>query len=315
MSISSAIMILHALAPAGTSAGAEQWHVFRDCLDCPEMVSIPGGTFQMGDPGGEEGRPEGPVRTVSVPPFAMARLETTTRLFENFVRDTGYEAKGDCRSWDADLGTVDYRPGTTWENPDGKGKPAPQEPVVCASWEDGRAFAAWLSDETGHAYRLPTEAEWEYAAYAGANTDYYWAGGPEKGCADANTYDLDGLDASIPWPHAECHDGFAKMAPVGSYRPNAFGLYDMTGNVWEWVEDCYIAPYPAASPDDGTAYQVEGDCARRSVRGGSWITTTFRNRPAWRGRDPEDFRTWIFGFRVARDLSSSELETAAELPR
>ena len=201
-------------------------------------------------------------------------------------------------------GHIAARSGTGWRNPDGKGAPAAQHPVVCVSWTDAASFAVWLSAKTGQSYRLPTEAEWEYAAFAGGSGEYYWRGGSENGCDDANTYDRTGRDASISWPYSDCADGFAGVAQVGSFRPNAFGLHDMTGNVWEWVEDCYAAPYPANAPVNGRAFQVGGKCDKRAVRGGSWITTTFRNRPTWRGRDPEDLRSWIFGFRIARDLKA-----------
>lgn len=281
---------------------------FKDCSDCPEMVVIPAGAFQMGRVGGEEGRPEGPVHLVTIQPFALASLETTVADFARFVEATGHQAIGDCRSWDDDRKTVDYRAGASWRNPTTIRASEPQEPVGCVSWEDAQAYARWMSARTGQSYRLPTEAEWEYAAHAGSAEDYAWGNDPAGACLYANVYDLSGLNPNIPWEHHQCEDGAREVAPVGSYRSNAFGLYDMTGNVWEWVEDCYRAPYPEDVPVDGTAYQVDGQCDRRSVRGGSWITATFRNRPAWRGRDPEDFRTWIFGFRLARDFHSAPAE-------
>jgi len=300
------LMLALALVSGAQTAEERTWTVIRDCADCPELVVIDGGDFEMGAEGGEEGRPEGPIRSVNVPPFAMARHEITFALFSAFVDETGHQTPGDCRSWDPERTTVDYRSGSSWRNPTTLREPKPAEPVVCVSWEDGKAFTAWLLRTTGHSYRLPTEAEWEYSAYAGATGDYYWKGGPDNGCADSNTYDVSGLMESNPWPHAECSDGFAEVAPVGSFRANPFGLYDMTGNVWEWAEDCYVAPYPDTVPTDGSAYQVGEQCEKRAVRGGSWITMPFRNRPVWRGRDPENFRSWIFGFRVARDLTANE---------
>jgi formylglycine-generating enzyme required for sulfatase activity len=129
-----------------------------------------------------------------------------------------------------------------------------------------------------------------------------------EGCEYANQYDIAGLKAYpyFDWVHAACNDGHADLAPVGSYKPNGFGLYDVIGNVWEWTEDCYTASYVGA-PKDGRAWIWEGGCELHSVRGGSWITTPERNRIAYRGRDPEDRHANYFGFRVARDLDPTEV--------
>jgi formylglycine-generating enzyme required for sulfatase activity len=176
------------------------------------------------------------------------------------------------------------------------------EPVSCISWHDAKAYVSWLSAKTGKRYRLLSESEWEYVARAGTSTRFFWGDSAEEACEHVNLFDASGRRMSdLPYVPAECDDGFPFTAPVGSFDPNAFGLHDVTGNVWEWTEDCFTVPYP---PDlgDGRSYQSEGDCEKRSIRGGSWITTPSRQRPAFRGRDPADVVFSPFGFRVARDL-------------
>jgi len=278
-----------------------------DCEGCPEMVALPAGQFVMGAEGGEEGRPEGPLHKVRVKrAFALAAHEVTQAQYAAFIKETAHISGTNCRSWDPEAKTVQNRPGYDWKKPAPGVVPRASDPVGCVSWLDAKAYTAWLSDKTGKPYRLPSEAEWEYAARAGNNSAYYWGDDPDAACAHANLYDLDALQETISWAHVKCHDGFAGVAPVGSFPANGFGLHDMTGNVWEWAEDCYVAPFAADVPMDGSAYQVPGQCARRAVRGGAWITLADRNRVAWRGRDAEDFVSWIFGFRVARDLAPEE---------
>ncbi|MBB3954249.1 formylglycine-generating enzyme family protein [Novosphingobium sediminicola] len=286
----------------------------RDCKDvCPAMVVIPAGHFTMGADAGEADRPEGAPHPVTIArAFALATREVTNGDYGAFVAATGYASSRGCRSLIRATGKVEAIPDADFRHPgEGAGDGAPDRPVVCVSWRDARAYTSWLSQKTGKPYRLPSEAEWEYAARAGTSEEFPWAGGAAKACVHANVLDGDGMKdgalavfggaggmaAAVP-----CRDGFAGVAPVGTYRPNAFGLYDMIGNVWEWTQDCYVAPYPADAPRDGRAYEVSGACPRRAVRGGSWISAAFRNRVTWRGRDPEDQVSWIFGFRVARDL-------------
>lgn len=290
---------------------------FADCKEfCPEMVVVPPGRFQMGGSGGEEGRPEWPVHEVRIAySFAVGRREVSNAEYARFIAESGYAVSGGCRSWDPAAKAIVAKPDGTFRHPGaGAGEGAVNMPVACVSWTDAKAYTAWLSRKTGHSYRLLSESEWEYAARAGSAAAYPWGDTAKDGCRMANTLDQAGMNAGMLPPFqaikpgdapnlAECNDGFAGAAPVGSLRPNAFGLYDMTGNVWEWVEDCYAAPYPADIPVDGSARQVNGPCPRRSVRGGSWITVPFRNRLSWRGRDEESLMSWIFGFRVARDLA------------
>lgn len=280
--------------------------VFTDCEGCPDLVVIPPGEFTMGYDGGEPGRYEGPVREMQIArAFAMGRHEVTHGQFRRFVEASGHQTAGGCRIWD----------GESWQEPEwadwtdpGYGRPPEDdEPVACVSWLDARAYVDWLSEKTGQPYRLPTEAEWEYAARAGSEEAFPWGGDENEACRWANVYDRSGeAEHGFPWAAADCDDGFAGVAPVGSFPPNALGLHDMLGNVWQWVEDCYIVPYPEDGPRDGSAVQVEGPCDRRSVRGGSWITRMYRHRLSWRGRDPQPTLFSFFGFRVARDLAPLE---------
>ena len=304
------VMVAAALLAAPALGGAEivATQIGSECEGCPQMMKIPAGSFLMGADGGEEGRPEGPVHGVRIErSFALAAHEVTVAQYGAFIAATGHVSGTNCRSWDRQAKTVQNRDGADWRAPAPGVTPRGDHPVGCVSWRDAKAYAAWLTKVTGKPYRLPSEAEWEYAARAGSQTAYYWGDVADDACAHANLYDLDALQPSISWPHVKCRDGFAEVAPVGSFRANGFGLHDMTGNVWEWTEDCYVAPFATDVPVDGSAYQLEGPCPRRAVRGGAWITLADRNRVAWRGRDPEDFVSWIFGFRVARDLLPEEL--------
>jgi formylglycine-generating enzyme required for sulfatase activity len=293
-------------APAPVTAPQQQAFpiggAFRDCPDCPEMVVLPGGAFQMGAEGGEQGRPEGPVRTVTIPrPFAVGKTEVTTAQYEAFVRETGHTPSTDCRRWvQADRRVMEVK-GATFRTAYGR-PAAADEPATCVSWRDAQAYVGWLAKKTGRPYRLLSEAEWEFAARAGSPAPWPWGTDANQGCAFANLYDATGRNTAIAWPGVTCDDKRREIAPVGSFRPNAFGLHDMIGNAMEWTADCLATPFPAAAPVDGTAHAPAGACERRAVRGGAWITTTPRTRVTFRSGDPETFVSWIFTFRVARDL-------------
>jgi len=229
---------------------------FRDKLKDgslgPEVVQIPGGTFQMGSNDGESD--EKPVHTVTVKSFAMGKYEATRGEFRKFVEATSYKTdaeKGDgCYGWTGSEWKKDSS--FNWKNvgftQDDK------HPVVCVSWNDAKAYVKWLSEQTGKDYRLPTEAQWEYAARAGTTTKYWW--GNEIGKNNAN---CDGCGSQ--WDNKQ-------TAPVGSFKPNPFGLYDVSGNVWEWLEDKWHDSYNGA-PVDGSAW-MSGDSNFHLLRGGSW---------------------------------------------
>lgn len=274
--------------------------VFADCAECPEMVVIPPGSFTMGHDGGvNEERYEGPPHRVTIDyAFAFGRTEITTAQFREFVEDTGYRAGTDCRMWTGE--TIEGVPGKDWQDPGYGRPPRDDDPVACVSWFDAKAYAKWVADKTGRAYRLPTEAEWEYVGRSGSQDSYPWGEDPDGGCAVANYYD-ESARGLRPWDPVACTDGHRIVAPVGSIAPNAFGVFDVVGNVWEWVEDCYVVPY-GSQPVDGSAHQVEGPCEKRGVRGGAWHSRATWQRPSFRGRDTEDFVTQVFGIRLVREL-------------
>jgi formylglycine-generating enzyme required for sulfatase activity len=276
--------------------------VFKDCRDCPEMVVVPPGEFVMGRDDGEKDRYEGPVRRVKIGySFAVGRFEVTNGQYRRFVEATGHKTAG--TGCNAFFGTkVEAMANTSWADP-GYGYPIrDDEPVACIRWSDAKAYVSWLAGRTGRKYRLLTEAEWEYAARAGTQGTYTWGDDPSVACRYANIHDFSAVreGPKLPYSPPACDDGFAGVAPVGRLAPNAFGLHDMIGNVWEWIEDCYQMPY-GATPVDGSAQLAVG-CDRRGVRGGSWRTAYERQRPAFRGRDPEALTSQIFGMRIARDL-------------
>jgi formylglycine-generating enzyme len=286
-------------------AGAAHAQVFRDCADCPELVTVPPGHFIMGSPDDEAGREtnEGPQHRVDIPKaFALGKYEVTVGDFAAFVAATGYAASNACPLWNAEKTKTGPSQGTNWRNhPFAK---SPRHPVLCVSREDTNAYVSWLAATTGQKYRLPSEAEWEYAARAKYGADDL--------CKRGNVADRT-LKADAPaWPSVvvDCDDGFGfAAAPVGSFAANAFGLHDMQGNVWEFTQDCYHDTYDGA-PADGSAW-IEPDCKRRTVRGGGWLngpattqsTGDGEHRPANRGRNSPGLHFDSMGFRVARDAS------------
>lgn len=273
--------------------------VFRDCPDCPALVVLPSGQFVMGAGDGEGGREaELPRRPVAVGAFAIGRHEVTWGEYRQFIEATGRKADGVCRTWDPTRGAWANVRGFSWDAP---GYPqSDRHPAVCVSWEDAWAYAAWLSVTTGQNYRLPSEAEWEYAARAGDTGAAPWAGAPAAACRFGNVADETVEDQTAWAQRFPCRDDAWFPAGVGGYRPNALGLYDMLGNVWEWTEDCWNPSYSNASGDDRPA--VCGRCDRRVLRGAAWNTMPDSARYANRGYADLRRRGTNMGFRVARDL-------------
>lgn len=292
--------------------------IVKDCATCPELVAIPPGEFMIGSPPDAKdvdvGRGETPqVKIKFAKGFLLGRFELTVAQYREFVQATGYQAKKACRVWNNEF--VD-KADATWENPYQPQRPGPDYPVGCVSWNDAQAYLNWLGKKTGHAYRLPSSAEWEYAARAGATTERFWGEDTDRACDYANTYDITAREKyPFPWVFSPCKDGYAEHAPVGKFKPNAFGLYDMIGNVWEWTGDCYAGSHQGR-PKDGRAWVWDG-CEMRETRGGAWMSAPERNRISWPGRDPAERRLNYFGFRVARDFDStySEAYDGAQLRR
>jgi len=274
---------------------------FKDCDDCPEMVVVPAGSFQMGSPASETERypGEAPVHKVTIArEFALGKTHITKGQFAQFVKATGYDAGGKCYTFEQ--GQYAERNDRSWRNPGFAQND--NHPAVCLNWNDAKAYADWLAKMTGRGYRLPSEAEWEYAARAGTTTARYWGDSPELACAYANVMDRAAKEnlPGIGWAVHDCSDGFAYTAPVASFKPNAFGLYDMIGNAWEWTEDCWNESYHGA-PADGSAW-TRGECLKRVLRGGSWYYTPRYARSATRYRFMSTFRNYIYGFRIASSL-------------
>ncbi len=262
--------------------------VIEDCGHCPEMMVVPARSFTMGSPSSESGRDgdEGPQRRVTIgSEFAVGVHEVTRGEFARFVSATGRSMGDSC--WTYENGEWEKRSGRNWRSPGFS--QSDSHPVVCVSWDDARAYASWLSRETGESYRLLSEAEWEYVARAGTTTRFWW--GDDIGRNRANC----GSDL--------CGDSHARTAPVGSFGANGFGLHDVHGNVWEWVEDCWHDDYTSA-PRDGRAWLGNngGDCSRRVLRGGSWSDQPENLRSALRVRDDTGRRDNDGGFRLLRSV-------------
>jgi formylglycine-generating enzyme required for sulfatase activity len=225
----------------------------------------------------------------------MGRFEVTVHEFELFLRATGHKPAAECRVH-VGLNQWVREANASWKWPNYD--QAPDHPVACVSWHDARKYADWLSRRTGKKYRLPTEAEWEYAARAESETARPWGESAADACDHANVADQ---KARLTWK-AEihpCNDRAAFTSAVGSYAPNAFGLYDMIGNVWEWVEDC-LTPSYADAPATGVAV-APPECRHRVLRGGAWHTEPKHARSAQRGFQEPDHGYYSVGFRLVRE--------------
>ena len=299
---------------SATSAAAEHAPAFRDCPECPKMVVLPAGTFQMGSPANEAGHydEEGPQRLVTVRSFAVGSYDVTRGDWKAFVAATGQPTVKGCdysqlpKEYEADASWMDL--GFVQDD---------THPVVCVSWVDAHNYVRWLSQKTGHTYRLLTEAEWEYAARGGTTTPYPW--GKTASHEDANY----GGDDHAGYGVASGRDQWVGTSPVGAFPPNGFGLYDMHGNAMQWVEDCFSKNY-AGLPTDGSAFVVSApiqatgyfawmngtnSCGYRMLRGGCWGDTPEMIRSASRNSAPapgwsvETCRSSGLGIRVARELN------------
>jgi len=301
--------------PAGPPSAASSSHVqvagdavgdpravFKDCEECPEMVALPAGEFMMGSPASEIGHQkiEGLPRRVTIPGrFAIGKLKVTVDQFSRFVAETGTTVSNLCRV----IVGLD-RDAPVWGEAEASFRrpgfdTAGSHPVVCVNWYDAQAYAAWLQRRTGKPYRLPAESEWEYAARAGTSTRYSFGDDETELCAYARFADL---GSQFGW-HDACRSETAAYGtvPVGSLRPNPWGIFDVHGNAWEWIEDCWT-PTPSNIPTDGSAFVRPNGCEEAVIRGGSFASGSRRLRSATRAPAPTAVRNYNDGIRVALSL-------------
>lgn len=288
----------------------------------PPMITIPAGQFTMGSDAprigdGSHNPSEQPPHLVRIASFRMAQHETTVGQFRQFVEATGHKTQDQC--WQYDRAERMALKEVKWNSP--AHAPGEFHPVMCVTWEDANAYAAWLSAQTGRRFRLPSEAEWEYAARAGTTTSYPSGDDPETLCTYANMKDRrfkaaakrdHGLDMLV----TDCDDGAEYTTVVGMYPANAFGLYDMIGNVAEWVADCQHPDYRGA-PANGAAWR--DDCDPNGdffmTRGGSYSSSRLVLRSAARGHGGRtNASSFGEGFRLAEDIGACNGSCAAGDP-
>jgi formylglycine-generating enzyme required for sulfatase activity len=270
------------------------------------MVVVPAGEFTMGAPRRDQQQQndEGPQHQVRFEnPFAIGKFEVTRGEYAAFINDSEHNTEGGCfhRPGAVPILEIDF----DWQHPGYQQDD--NHPAVCISWSDATTYASWLSEYTGEEYRHPSEAEWEYAARGGTTSERYWGSSEDDGCDFANGADLNGESELPPgWTVANCDDGYAHTAAVGSLKANEFGIHDVLGNVGEWVADCWNDSYDGA-PADGSAWTT-GACDRPILRGASWVDDPRFLRSANRygyyfmGAESKNSRYVNFGFRVARRL-------------
>ena len=266
-----------------------------------ELVYIEPGSFLMGSPLNESGRRdgEGPQHRVTISQSFYLQITEVTRVqFSRFVSASGYktdaEKKGYVSVWSVD-GWKKVE-GASWKNPGYL--QSDDHPVVCVSWNDAIAFCEWLSQKDGIEYRLPTEAEWEYAGRAGTKTAYQWGNNPDDGRGWCNGADLTFKNKFSGWTTFNWSDGYVYTSPVAAFKANAFGLYDMHGNVWEWCADWYGEDYYKNSPSTDPQGPSSGEY--RVLRGGSWCGLPWPCRSADRFGNKQDSQFFNVGFRIAR---------------
>ncbi len=302
-----AALLLSSLVPAPAAAAAPASRPFRDCPSCPELVRVAPGRFLMGSTEAEGAasklRPERaaaerPQHEVTIAaPFAIGRFEVTVGQFAAFAKDSGRDY-ATCfvlsgGAWKPD-------PKASWQAPGHDVTPA--QPATCLSADDFDAYLAWLSAKTGHRYRFPTEAEWEYVARTGLTYVTVWTPDAPAACRQLNAGDASFSAVRGPtWPTFACNDGFAATAPVGRFPADRLGVHDLFGNVAEFVADCFT-PSHAGAPVDGSARTDAAGCAIRVVKGASWAAEPGSLRPAVRQGIPRNLRGDGHGLRVVREL-------------
>ncbi|GLQ46397.1 hypothetical protein GCM10007862_14480 [Dyella lipolytica] len=275
----------------------------------PTMLVIPTGNFMMGAPDGEPGRSDAqlPQHQVSLDKgFALSQADITVGQFREFVRASGYKPDsvtiGGASVYDERTGVMRDDSSVTWEDDYAGRSAADNLPVVNISWNDAHAYVQWLSQRTGKKYRLPSESEFEYALRGGTTTRYWWGKSTPSSKVENLTGSLDRSPSGRRWSHAfqGYGDGYWGPAPVMTFAPNPFGLYDIDGNVSEWMSDCWHDNYIRA-PVDGSAW-VNPGCSTRVVRGGSWGSSPEQVNSAYRQGADASVRSGRVGFRILREL-------------
>lgn len=244
---------------------------FKDCDACPEMVVVPAGIYIMGL--GAKRRRDGPPHRVNIKrPFAIGRFEVTFREWFACLAEKGCAHAPDDHKW----GQI-------------------KRPVINVTWHQAQNYIKWLSRKTGQRYRMPSEAEWEYVHRAGTTTKYWW--GDDVGTKQANCRDCESRVCCTAKDHSCCSHG---TTPIGSFPPNAFGVYDTAGNVFEWTADCWNPDHKGAPKD--AAARTTGDCNNRVIRGGSFYYFSKVAQAAYRAKNPPGVKSYWLGFRVVREL-------------
>jgi formylglycine-generating enzyme len=262
----------------------------------PKMVAIKGSTFLMGSPKSEVDREDNETQhSVTLSDFNIGQFELTVEQFAAFIADKGYKTDADKEGWSYVWtgSTYEKKNNVNWKC-DVTGKIRPQDdynhPVIHVSWNDATAYCQWLSEKTGKKYRLPTEAEWEYACRASTTTPFYTGENLTTGQAN--------YDGNYPYNKNPKGKFLNKTAPTGSFAPNGWGLYDMHGNVWEWCQDWYDADFYKNSPTNNPVC-LNNKSTFRVLRGGSWISFAQDCRSAYRNDGTPDNRRYCFiGFRL-----------------
>ncbi|MBV6322966.1 formylglycine-generating enzyme family protein [Duganella violaceipulchra] len=286
-------------------------------LLAPSMVTLKGGEFVMGSTANpkDDGYPDSePLHTVNIKSYRLSRYETTVGQFRQFIEATGYKADGDCwklaaNDWGMESGKAGWNAAAN--------APGDYYPVMCVSWDDAHAYLQWLSKQTGRHFRLPSEAEWEYAARAGSSTRYPYGDDPAALCQYANVYDRSGKTAITRLTGKDrkeiaCDDQAELTTVVGMYQPNAWGLYDMLGNAGEVVEDCQHLSYQGA-PADGAPWTTGCELFHGSSmvihRGGNYNSGPAGASPTYRAHTGTDNRSSVGeGFRIAEDVSGDVVQ-------
>lgn len=284
---------------------------FKECDTCPEMVVVPAGSFTMGSADNERDNRKSEVsdeipqhQVMIATPFAVGKYEVTVDQFTSFVKESGYDPGSKCWTFE-EQGKYEERSNRSFRNPGYEQNGS--HPAACLNWYDAKAYVDWLSRKTGKHYRLLTEAEWEYAARGrttpGSAPRFHYGDNDMEMCRYGNVADQTAkktLGSAVNWAFLSCDDGYVYTAPVGSFAANAFGLYDIHGNVWEWTADCYNDSYRGA-PTNASAWST-GNCNSRILRGGAWDNKAWYLRAAVRYKDDAMTRDFNYGLRVARTL-------------